>query len=108
MKRLIGKSLWLLMLLLASAGSVQASDNETERDVDHEEARALLKHGKVLPLTEILSRTSEKLPGKILEIKLEEKEGVIIYEIEFLGDDSVVMEMLIDAKTAEILTVRKE
>ena len=108
MKKIFGKLSWLLMFMVLFAGAAQASDHSGDHYVDHEEALALLKSGKVLPLTEIINKTSQKLPGKILEIKLEKKEGIIIYEFEFLGDDGVVMEMLIDAKTAEIIDVRKE
>ena len=75
---------------------------------DSERARELLAKGEILSLSDILTRVSSQVPGKILEIKLEEEKGEVVYEIEFLAEDGVVMEMYIDAKTAKILSVKVE
>ena len=88
----------LLLGFMASTIPAWAKD-------DSSRARALLEKGEILSLTEILKKVSQKVPGKILEVALEEKQGQIVYEIEFLGEDGVVMEMLIDAKTARIISV---
>lgn len=75
---------------------------------DHERARVLLEQGKILSLSEIMKRASSQFPGKILEVELEEKNGLIVYEIEFLGEQGVIMEMLIDAGTGQLISVRED
>lgn len=72
---------------------------------DSERARELLKNGEILSLSEILSQVSSKIPGKLLEVELEERKGRVVYEIEFLGEDGVVIKMLVEAKTGVILSV---
>ena len=75
---------------------------------DHERARALLEQGKILSLSEIMKQASSQIPGKILEVELEEEEGKIVYEIEFLSEHNVVMEMFIDAHTGQIISIEEE
>jgi len=87
----------LLLLALMLAQTAMAKDSDR--------ARELLKTGDILSLSEILQQVSSKVPGKLLEVSLEEKRGEVVYEIEFLGEDGVVMEMLVDAKTAKILSI---
>ena len=75
---------------------------------DHERARLLLEQGKIMSLSEILQQTNTTIPGKILEVELEEKGGLVVYEIEFLGEKGVVMEMLIDARDGRIISVEED
>jgi uncharacterized membrane protein YkoI len=75
---------------------------------DHERARALLEQGKILSLSEIIKQASSRFPGKILEAALEEKDGLIVYEIEFLGTSGVIMEMLFDARTGQLISVKED
>jgi len=75
---------------------------------DYEKARALLEKGEILSLTDIISKISDKVPGKLLEVELKEKESLIVYEIEYLGENGVVMEMLIDARTADIISIQED
>jgi len=93
---------WIMtLLLLFSAGSMARAD-------DHERARALLKQGEILSLSEIMKQANSRIPGKILEVDLEEKGGLIIYEIEFLSETGVVMEMLIDARSGRVISVKED
>jgi uncharacterized membrane protein YkoI len=41
----------------------------------------------------------------VLKVEIEEKDGRIIYEIELLGRDGIVREMMMDAKTGHLLSV---
>lgn len=77
-------------------------------DDDHIEARRLLDAGEILPLESILKKVRERFPGKILEVKLERENDEIAYEVELLGDDGVVREIYIDAKTGNILSSKED
>ena len=89
------------MLAVLSASSVA-------RAGDHERARTLLEQGEILSLSEILKQANTRVAGKILEVELEEEDGLIVYEIEFLGQDGVIMEMLIDARTGQLISVKED
>ena len=89
-----------LLLSLAMAGETQAGD--------HERARDLLEQGKILSLSEIMKQTTVRFPGKVLEVELEEEDGLIVYKIEFLGEHDRVMEMIIDARNGELISVEED
>jgi uncharacterized membrane protein YkoI len=96
------KSTWIMaMLAMIATGNMAWAD-------DHERARALFEQGKILSLSEIMKRASSQFPGKILEVELEEKNGLIVYEIEFLGKQGVLMKMLIDARTGQLISVKED
>ncbi len=77
-------------------------------DDDHMEARRLLDSGKILPFEVILKNVRQTHPGKILEVELDKEDGRIIYEVEILGQDGVVKEVYINAKTGEVLFSKEE
>lgn len=99
-------SIWLLralvpVVLLAQGIAVQASG-------DHDEARRLLESGNIMPLEQILERLRPEYPGKILEIELDQEDGKKVYEIELLGNDGIVRELIIDARTGNLLRNERE
>ncbi len=95
-------SLSLLILSLTCAVfTVQA-------DSDQEEARRLLESGDIMSLEMILKKLRPEFTGKILEAELESEPGQIVYEIELLGNDGIVRELNIDARTGELLGVERE
>ncbi|WP_260291826.1 PepSY domain-containing protein [Sedimenticola hydrogenitrophicus] len=75
---------------------------------DHERARALLESGEILSLEQILANVRAEYPGRPLEVKLEQKKGALIYEIELLDDDGKVWELKLDAVTGELLKRERE
>lgn len=97
-----GKSIGAMTALVILFGSSPAWAG------DHERARELLERGEILSLSEILKQTNTEIPGKVLEVELEEEDGLIVYEIEFLGEQGVVMEMLIDARDGRIISVKED
>lgn len=80
----------------------------TQADGDHLEARRLLESGEILPLENILKHIKPSFPGKIIEIELERKNGYIVYELEILGEDGIVKEIFINAKTGELLPFKDD
>lgn len=77
-------------------------------DDDHIEAKRLLDAGEIMPLESILKNVREKFPGNILEVKLESEDRDIVYEVEVLGDDGVVKEVYIDARSGEVLFSKED
>lgn len=81
---------------------------DTEADDDHETARKALEQHEVLPLGKVLAMIEEKQPGDVIEIELERKSGVWVYELELIDADGRVRELDIDARSGEILKVSFE
>lgn len=90
-----------MMVLLSHVLIAQA-------DSDHDEARRLLESGDVLSLEVILDKLRPRYSGKIIEVEIEREAGYIVYELEIVGDDGVVHELYIDAKTGDILRSKKD
>ncbi len=86
----------IIMILLGQIFVAQAGG-------DHDEAKRLLESGDILSLEVILEKLRPLYPGKILEVELEKESNLIVYEVEIVGDDGVVHEIYIDAKTGDIL-----
>jgi len=79
-----------------------------QADDDYIEARRLQVSGEILPLEAILKNIRRTFPGKILEVELEKEDGKIAYEVEILGEDGVVREIYINAKTGKLLSVKED
>lgn len=83
-----------------SAGPAQAGSG------DHERARAVVQSGAVLPLPAVLERLQRSHPGQVLEVELERDEGRWAYEIKLLQPDGRLARLVLDARTAEVLSQR--
>lgn len=77
-------------------------------DEDHNEARSLRLQGEILPLTQILKEAEKAGLDTILEAELEKEDGQWCYEIEGLSKGNAVIELLINAKTGEIIRTEYE
>ena len=92
----------LVALMILSPIHVATADD------DYIEARRLLDSGEILPLELILENVRPIFPGKVLEIELEKEDKQIVYEIEILGDNGVIKEIYIDAKTGKLLFTKED
>ena len=99
----VGRLVASALVGLAVGGAPAGADDD-----DHERAKALKEAGHILPLTDILARAHEVRPGRVLETELDVKHGRYRYELEILGDDGVVWELIFDARTGEWLGERED
>ena len=77
-------------------------------DNDNDEAKRLVESGEILELEVVLQKAREIQAGKVLEVGLERKRGIIIYEIELLAPDGTVFELKFNAQTGKHLSTEKE
>ena len=70
---------------------------------DYKEAIRLRESREILPLEELMSRLDLEPDARILEIESELEHGRRVYEIEYLSGNGRIREVLIDARTGEIL-----
>lgn len=77
-------------------------------DLDHEKARKLVQSGVILPLERVLAGHQRVREGRILEVELEKKHGILVYEIEVMDEQGRVMEFTFDAKTGHLRQEKQE
>lgn len=97
----IARALLVIIMILGPLHVTRADD-------DHIEARRLLDSGEILPLEVILNNVRQAFPGRILDVELEKEDSHIAYEVEILGEDGVVSEIYINARTGKVLSVKED
>ncbi|WP_434596911.1 PepSY domain-containing protein [Pseudomonas sp. R4-83] len=79
------------------------------RDLDQDEALTLRREGVILPLEQVLQQAMDRYPGaKLLEVELEEKHDVYIYEVELLTVEGVARELHLKADTGELVKDKED
>ena len=88
----------LASLLLVLSFSLSA------RDLNHDEARRLLREGQILPLEQMLQQARERYPdAELLEVELEEEDGILVYEVELITAEGSIRELELDARDGRLL-----
>jgi len=77
-------------------------------DDDHIRARELSQRGEILSLERISDLAKAVHPGKLIDIDLERKRELWIYEVELLDDRGRVWEMKFDARNGELLKLEQD
>lgn len=75
---------------------------------EHEQARSLQQHGDILPLENILASARQHHEGRVLETGLQRRDGSYVYKVELLDARGQVWEMLLDARTGELIKQQRE
>lgn len=101
MNRLPAYLLLILALLLPGVFLPVYADD----DDDHEAALRAVQQGRALPLAEILRRLDGRLGGEIIEVEFDRDDGRYIYEFKVITAGGRMLEIEVDALTAEILEI---
>ena len=94
------KMMWLYLVLVVGTISVNAVASD---ELSTAQIRALVKQGEILSLEVIKQRHQALMQGKLLDLEVENEQGRILYEMDFLRENGDVMELKIDARSGEIL-----
>jgi uncharacterized membrane protein YkoI len=99
-----------LVLAAAVAGlAVTAHAGESKKGPsEQEEARAALLRHEILPLSQILRITAQRLPGDVLKVEIERDHGVLIYELKVLARTGRIREIKLDARTGAVLEIEDD
>lgn len=74
------------------------------RDLGQDEALRLRQQGVILPLEQLVQKALGLHAGsKLLEVELEEDDGLYVYEIELLTSEGIVREVKVNAANGEVL-----
>lgn len=88
----------LALLMLAGTPAARAREPG-----DHDRALQAVAAGRILPLKTLLAQVERDHPGQVLEVELEDDDGLWIYEIKVLQAGGVLTRLKLDARTGEVL-----
>jgi len=67
-------------------------------DSEQDQARKAVMAGEVMPLEQFLREVGKISPGKVLKVKLEQKDRIWVYKIKLLRDDGMLSKLCFDAR----------
>ncbi|MDP5305756.1 PepSY domain-containing protein [Paracoccus spongiarum] len=91
-------------MLLCTASQGQP-DAQPDTRPDAQIARDAVARGAFLPMERILTIVSRDHPGELVEIELEQEDGVWEYEVEIVTPQGRLIEVRLQAATGRILRV---
>ncbi|WBY00356.1 PepSY domain-containing protein [Ramlibacter tataouinensis] len=97
----------LLPLLAALALASGAPAARADRHRDHEQARAALQAGDVLPLDRVLQQVAQTHPGQVMAVELERDGERWVYELKLLQPGGALVKLDVDGRTGEVLRRRE-
>jgi uncharacterized membrane protein YkoI len=96
----------LLMAALIAIGLGAAP--AVARDHDHDAARRAVERGEIRPLAEILAAVRSQLPGDVVGVGIEQKNGRWLYEFRVVDRRGRLFEIYVDARTARIEQIKEK
>jgi uncharacterized membrane protein YkoI len=78
------------------------------RDRDHDAVRRAVERGDIRPLAEILAAVRGRLPGDVVGVEVEQKNGRWLYEFRVVDRNGRLFEVYVDARTARIEQIKEK
>lgn len=103
--------LGLLVAALSVTGVVRAdAEHETWQDGNYayDRARRALGRGEVLPMAQLLRIIRAQFSGEVLDVQFEREDGQWVYEFKILQPGGKLLEVYVNAKTGQILSVEDD
>lgn len=88
----------------------QQDDDDDGEDDKYESPQMQKKLAKQAKITKAEAQriALERVPGKVVESEIDKEKGRLVYEFEIKTSENKVFEVLVDAKTGEIVEVADE
>jgi len=93
---------------LCGAGPALAGPDSVQADDDHVAAREALQRGEILPLARILAIVARHVPGDVIDVELERKDGRWRYEVKVLTSTGRVREVKLNARDGSVLEIEDD
>lgn len=101
-----------LLASLALCGAAMADDDHDEAHESdrhrQDQLREAVERGEIKPLSDVLRLVKPKLPGEIVGIEVERKDGGWVYELRLLDAQGRLFDAHVDAATATITDVEEK
>jgi uncharacterized membrane protein YkoI len=75
---------------------------------DHDDARHAVERGEIRPLAEILATVRGKLPGEVVRVEIEQKNGHWLYEFRTVDAQGRLFDVFVDARTGDVERIREK
>jgi uncharacterized membrane protein YkoI len=88
-----------------------SSDYERHwEDDDHayDRARRAVDRGETLPIAELLERLKTRVPGEVIGVEFEREDGIWVYEFKVIDASGRLLEVYVDARTGEVLSMEED
>lgn len=97
----------ILVIFLTLTGLTGLPGESTVRaNADPEQVRAATESGKIKPLSEILKIVSKKVPGKVLDVRVDDDRSPWLYRIKVRGQKGDVTLVIVNAETGKIMEIK--
>ena len=96
------------ILLLAASMALATMSGTRADDDDHDVARRALEQGRALPLADIIAKIGPQVPGKVIEVELDDDDGMLVYDLKVLSPQGRLQEIEVDAATGKILKIEDD
>lgn len=97
-----------LAILCGAYPAVAGSAAGQSDDDDHIAAREALQRGEILPLSRILAIVARRVPGDVIDVELERKDGRWRYEVKVLTSTGRVREVKLNARDGSVLEIEDD
>ena len=98
--------------MLAAGTNVALSSDTVQQweDDDHayDRARRALDSGETLPIAELLERLKTRVPGEVVGVEFENEDGKWVYEFKVIDGQGRLLEVYVDARTGEVLSMEED
>lgn len=97
----------VLVIFLTLTGLTGLPGESTVKaDADPEQVRAATESGKIKSLTDILKIVNEKVPGKILDVQVDDGQSPWLYRVKVRGQKGDVTLVTVNAETGQIIDIK--
>lgn len=81
-------------------------ESTVQAEASPEQVRAATESGKIRPLEEILATVGNKVPGKVLDVQVDNDRAPWLYQVKVRGQKGDVTSVTVDAETGQILEIK--
>jgi hypothetical protein len=97
----------ILVIFLTLTGlSGLPGESTVMADADPEQVRAATESGQIRPLSEILNVVGKKVPGKVLDVQVDNDGSPWLYRIKVRGQKGDVTSVTVNAETGKIMEIK--
>ena len=97
----------ILVVLLMLTGLTGLPGAPTVKaDADPEQVRKATESGQIKPLSEILDAVGRKVPGKVLDVQVDNEGSPWLYRIKVRGQKGDVTSVTVNAETGRIIEIK--
>jgi len=94
-------------LLMIGVGTTLAPAHARDHR-DHDAVRRAVERGEIRALADILATVRDRLPGQVVGVEVEHKNGRWLYEFRVVDHNGRLFEVYVDARTAAIERIKEK